>query len=277
MKFTVFGAAGFIGSPLVAHLRARGHEVQVPSRDGAEMRGRALGHAIYAIGLTGDFRTRPFDTVEAHVGALARLLEGADYESWLFLSSTRVYGTDPSRATCREDDPITVTPSADAVYDLSKLLGESLCMALPRTRIARLSNVYGAGQGPQTFLGAIVRELGERGEVTIREAPQSSKDYVSLASILPVIESIALRGRHRIYNVASGRPTTHREIAERLAALTGGSVRFAEGAAARQFPRIDISRIAEEFSFAPSNVASDLEALVSPSAPPAAAHKAPRT
>lgn len=262
MRFTVFGASGFIGSAMIGHLRARGHDVQAASRDGDEMRGRELGHVIYAIGLTGDFRGRPFDTVEAHVGALARLMRGADYESWLYLSSTRLYGTGAARPPCAEDDPICVAPGADALYDISKLLGEALCLALPRTRVARLSNVYGTGQSADNFLGAVLGEIRSRGETTIREAPGSSKDYVALVAIAPLLEAIALRGRERIYNVASGQPLTHRELAERLHELTGATIRFAEGAAERVLRRVDVTRIAREFSFSAPPPALDLEGLL---------------
>jgi uncharacterized protein YbjT (DUF2867 family) len=70
-KFTVLGAGGFIGGRLVEHLRGLGHEVDAPPRRPAEayvdgLGGRQLGHVVYCIGLTADFRTRPYETVEAH-------------------------------------------------------------------------------------------------------------------------------------------------------------------------------------------------------------------
>ena len=259
MTFTVFGASGFIGSALAAHLRAQGHEVRAASRAGGELRGRPLGHVIYAIGLTGDFRGRPLETVDAHVGVLAAALRDAEYDSWLYLSSTRIYGTGGGHAPAAETDPVCMVPGPDSVYDVSKLMGEALCLSLPRTRVARLSNVYGAGQGAHNFLGSVISEAKARGEVTIGEAPGSSKDYVPLASVVPLLEAIALRGRERIYNVASGRPVTHRELAEHLR-RAGAQVHFREGSPERAMRRIDTTRIEREFSFAAP--AFDLEGLV---------------
>ncbi len=89
--FTVLGATGYIGSRLVAHLQAQGHTVWAPARGDAEVFTRPLGHVMYCVGLTADFRTRPFDTVDAHVGLLAEVLRRAQFESLLYLSSTRVY------------------------------------------------------------------------------------------------------------------------------------------------------------------------------------------
>jgi nucleoside-diphosphate-sugar epimerase len=264
MKFTVFGGRGFIGSHLADYLRGRGHDVWVPARDTSEIAGQNLGHVIYAIGLTGDFRSRPFDTIEANVGTLARLMQGTGFDSWLYISSTRLYGTGAGRAPCREGEPIALTPCADSLYDASKLLGETLCLSRPQEsiRIARLSNVYGAGQSRHTFLGAIMADLKDRREVLIRESPQSSKDYIALSAVLPLLESIALHGRERIYNVASGELLSHGELASRLGELTGLPLRFMDGAQERVFPRIDISRIVQEFSFAPARLLSDLEQLL---------------
>jgi nucleoside-diphosphate-sugar epimerase len=264
MRFTVFGGRGFIGSHLAAYLRGRGHDVCVPARDASEAAGQQLGHVIYAIGVTGDFRSRPFDTIEANVGTLARLMHGAGFDSWLYLSSTRLYGTGAGRPACREDDPISLTPCADSLYDASKLLGETLCLSRPQQsiRVARLSNVYGAGQSRHTFLGAVMAELKDRREALLRESPQSSKDYIALSAVLPLLESIALCGRERVYNVASGELLSHGELASRLGELTGLPLLFLESAAERVFPRIDISRIVREFSFAPAHLLSDLEGLL---------------
>jgi nucleoside-diphosphate-sugar epimerase len=264
MRFTVFGARGFIGSHMVAHLRAAGHEVLEPSRSAEEIAGTDFGHVVYAIGLTGDFRTRPFETIEAHVTALARLMRDARYESWLYLSSTRLYGTGAGRGPCREVDPICVTPAPDALYDISKLQGEALCLTLPRSRVARLSNVYGPGMGTASFLGAVLDEL-RRGDAVIREAPTSCKDYIALASICPLLAAITTRGAHRIYNVASGHRVEHREIAERLARATGRRVTFHPEATERAFPSIDVSRAASEFSFSAPSLAADIENLLTQS------------
>ena len=264
MKFTVLGGRGFIGSHLAEYLRGRGHDVWVPARDASEAAGQKMGHVIYAIGLTGDFRSRPFDTIEANVGTLARLMHDADFDSWLYISSTRLYGIGAGRPPCREDDPISLLPCADSLYDASKLLGETLCLSRPQKtiRIVRLSNVYGAGQSRHTFLGAILADLKDKREVMIRESTQSSKDYIALSDVLPLLESIALHGRERIYNMASGVLLSHGELASRLGELTALPLRFKDGAPERVFPRIDISRIVQEFSFAPAHLVSDLENLL---------------
>lgn len=263
MKFTVLGGAGFIGGHLVRHLRQQGHEVLTPPRSVASLRGEKLGHVIYAIGLTGDFRTRLKETIEAHVDVLQRLMDGADFESWLYLSSTRVYGGLAKDQKATEDAVLSLKPSLDSLYDLSKLLGEAICLATgnAKVRIARLSNVYGAGQSEHTFLGSIIRDAATRGKVSIGEAPGSSKDYISVSDVAGYLAKIAAQGTERLYNVASSRPVTHQQLAD-VIRKCGCPVEFVTGAPVRAFPALDTARLVSEFGHPAHSVIEDIPALI---------------
>lgn len=252
MRFTIFGGRGFVGGALCEYLRRQGHYVCVPARDASGLAGRELGHVIYAIGLTADFRTRPFETVDAHVCQLGRSLRCAHFESWLYLSSTRVYAGLAGESV-REDAALTVVPDSDGIYNLSKLTGEAICLSQPspKVRVARLANVYGPGQGKETFLGMLLNDVAHGHDTLIREAPTSSKDYVALEDVCRLLEPIALRGSHRIYNVASGRSLCHADLAKALSTASSRTVAFGDNARHRSFPRIDIGRVVDEFGFRP--------------------------
>ena len=262
MKFTVFGSSGFIGSNVTDYLRREGCEVVTPTRDEIILPNVHLGHVVYAIGLTGDFRGRPFETVNAHVTELARRMRNTSYDSWLYLSSTRVYGLLSEYVS--ETDPICVMPGPDSIYDISKLLGESLCLAIgrPTVRVARLSNVYGTSQSHHTFLGSLLEDVRAGREILIGEDPDSSKDYISIKDVVSLIHKISLQGRHQLYNLASGSPTSHRKLVDRLCELTGHTAIFRDMAPSRTFPRINIHRITEEFGLEPRSVLKDLSELV---------------
>ena len=125
MKFTVLGATGFIGSHLVRHLVQEGHEVWSPAKNEQSIFSNPLGHAFYCVGLTADFRQKPFDTLRAHVGLLGDILEHADFTTLTYFSSTRVYFRNEQTS---EDDSLVVVPNDPSdLYNLSKLAGESLC------------------------------------------------------------------------------------------------------------------------------------------------------
>ncbi|WMS43024.1 NAD(P)-dependent oxidoreductase [Acuticoccus sp. MNP-M23] len=261
VEATVFGATGFIGRAVSEALRAQGLYVWCPTRadiaSGAGM-DRSLGHVVYAIGLTGNFRTMPVETVEAHAAMLARVLHGTRWDSFLALSSTRVYGARGDRPA-REGDPITLVPSADSLYDLSKLLGDALVLShpSPTARVARLSNVFGEGMHPSTFLASILNEAAS-GDVTLREDPASAKDYVPLAFAAGRLTDIVLSGRERIYNVASGAPLSHEDVAELLAETLGITISYAPGAPLRRLAEIDTGRLTGEFGSMTRRVEAEL-------------------
>jgi nucleoside-diphosphate-sugar epimerase len=263
--FTILGAGGFIGAALVAWLESQDQVVHAVTRAAlpALLAGRRpAGHVVDCVGLTGDFRLRPLDTAEAHVGLVGRCLAQLRLDSFLLLSSTRVY----ARAGATHEDALLPAIPADPsdLYNLTKLAGEALCLADPRpgVRVARLSNVYGAGMPAGTFLGQVLRDGSTTGRVIFRQGPASAKDYVGIAAVVRMLPAIATLGRQRIYNVAAGRNTTHAAIAEHLRDIAGWRTRFAADAPTVRQPTIDTARLDAEFGSTASKLAGDLPALL---------------
>ncbi len=259
MRATVLGGSGFIGSALVKRLAAEHHDVYAPARGGLEWN-RDLGHVIYAIGLTADFRTRPLETIDAHVSVLAEVLRRGRYDSLVYLSSTRVYR---GATDTHEDAPLTVQPSdPDDLYRVSKLAGESLCLgsSQPAVRVVRLSNVYGFDPDSENFLPSVLREAAATGELRLHTAAACAKDYIALEDVVDLIPRIVAAGRDRLYNVASGRNVTSAEIADVLGDF-GVRVSVEQGAPLVVDPVICIDRIAMEFGFKPQQLAARLPGL----------------
>lgn len=254
--FTVVGSRGFIGRKLVGALETAGHRVQALDRVPASS-DRSLGHVVFAAGVTADFRRRPLDTMEAHVGALIDLLRGADFESLLYLSSTRVY---EGLAEGRENAGLLIDPADPLqLYNASKLAGEALCLALPNpaVRVVRLSNVVGAADRSETFLSALLQEAAA-GVIRLRSAPESAKDFIHIDDVLRVLPALR-HGRHRLYNLAAGRNVAYGDIVRLFGRLSGAATEFIEGASIVTFPPIDITRVQQEFGFVPTPFEAALE------------------
>jgi nucleoside-diphosphate-sugar epimerase len=265
-SFTILGAGGFIGAALVAWLESQGHTVHAITRGSLQAllaARRPAGHVIDCIGLTGDFRVRPLDTAEAHVGVVARCLANLQFASFLLLSSTRVY----ARADTAQEDVAISLLSADPsdLYNLTKLAGEALCLACPRPeiRVARLSNIYGPGMSGETFLGQVLREGEGTGGVVFHQSAASAKDYVNIAALVRLLPDIAVTGRSRLYNVASGRNTSHGTIAARLQQIAGWRICFAADAPTVLHPPIDTTRVTAEFGQVTCDLPADLPNLLS--------------
>ena len=265
-SFTILGAGGFIGAALVAWLESHGRTVHAVTRGSLQAllaARRPVGHVIDCIGMAGDFHVRPLDIAEAHVGLVARCLADLQFASFLLLSSTHVYA---HADTTQEDAAISLL-SADPsdLYSLTKLAGEALCLAYPRPeiRVARLSNVYGAGMSADTFLGQVLQEGEGTGGVVFHQSAASARDYVNIAALVRLLPDIAERGRSRLYNVASGRNTTHRIIADRLQQIAGWRIGIAAGAPTVLHPQIDTTRLVAEFGQVACDFPADLAALLS--------------
>ena len=258
MKFTILGGSGFIGSSLATSLMFAGHQCRVPERDEVLALDGPLGHVVYCIGLTADFRERPYDTVEAHAGLLARFMRRAKFASFLYLSSTRVY----RRSTLGEESTVPQVDPTDPMdlYDISKLTGEALCLGIerPQVRVARLSNVYGDDFHSGNFLSSVLAEIARSHHVRFLSSARSEKDYVHVDDVTWAIERIALGGRHRVYNVAGGKNVSNRAIAARLREIGAGTTEFGTDLPTVRMPPVSIERLEEEFGFAPRALADAL-------------------
>ena len=256
---TVLGAHGYVGHNLAAHLRRQGWDVATPARGAALPRAGALGTVFYCIGLTADFRQRPLDTVDAHIGVLRTVLQQGGFERLVYLSSTRVY---LGATATHEAAPLqALSTDPDDLYKLSKLMGESLALhsGQPCT-VARLSNVVGGERvNPDSFLAQLWREAAS-GQIHLRSDPASEKDYIHIHDVCELLEAVATRGREPLYNLASGVQVRHHQWLQAMAAATGCRWDVAAAAPLHRFAPIDVRRIVREFNFKPRPVLSVAEA-----------------
>ncbi len=153
-----------------------------------------------------------FDTLRANTSLLADLLEKADFDALVYLSSARIYRHAEHTG---EEAAIFVRPGdPEDLYDLTKLAGEALCNASNRSnvRVVRLTNVVGPDFTSKNFLIDLIRNACDDGEVNLHTAPQSEKDYVRLEDVLDLMPQIVISGRHTCYNFGSGRNLSHSEL-----------------------------------------------------------------
>ena len=249
--FTVLGASGFIGSNLSKHLKKQGFSCSAPLRNDVSIYTKPLGHVVYAIGLTADFRTRPLDTVEAHVCVLRKLLAEAEFESLTYLSSTRFYryAQSASEQTSFSMNPIRL----DSIYDLSKLMGESMCLHSGRKniKIARLSNVIGIRNDCDIFIDQVLNDIVNKGSVQFKDSIKSSKDYISIEDICTILTQLSLSSETGCFNVASGENTSNLRILNFLKRKFSFEFLGSASDGHTDLPPIDISRTQKIFGFIP--------------------------
>jgi nucleoside-diphosphate-sugar epimerase len=221
-----------------------GHEVQVPARGDRGVLTRDLGVVFYCAGLTADFDSRPFDTVEAHVALVNDIARAGRFEKLVYLSSTRLYdGLDVARAD--ESAPLRLQPSSPRhTYDLSKALGENIVLTRTggRGSVARLSNVFDWSAGAPGFLSEWLVEAGKRRNLTLASSPHIARDYIHLDDVVDSLIVMAAGASPGIINVASGELVTNAQIAGVMAAA-GWTVDFTGDADPPRAPDADIARL----------------------------------
>jgi nucleoside-diphosphate-sugar epimerase len=261
---TILGATGFVGRALVKELEKSEIPYFAPTRE-ENIDGKNLGDVIYSIGLTADFRKRPFDTVEAHVGKLSEFLQKAQFDSFTYLSSTRVYLDNKERKVNENTLISTNIQDPNSIFNTSKLAGEALTLNCGQNKgkVIRLSNIYGDDFTSENFITSIIKEgIGQK-KIVFKTTLDSAKDFISLPDAVHLILKIATDGKDKIYNVASGKRTTNIDIVSKIQQLRAWKIDVSPDAEKIVFPNVDISRVKKEFKFKPSsNLTKDLEKLI---------------
>lgn len=259
-KVSLFGGGGYIGRELQRSLTLSGHSVNLISRNELIDLTTNYGHVIYCSGITrGDFKSKLSAIVEAHVSKLSRLVQVIKCDSFLYLSSARIYenqvfGDEGARISCH---PLSLSDC----YNLSKLLGESIVMNSPVATpcVARISYVV---DGLNDHLFAPIHRARRFGDVILNSHPDTKKDFIMLTDAVSCLEKISLFGKSEIYNVATGVSVSYSQFSYLIEATLNCKVEFAFGVEKQIAPKIDISKLQAEFEFKPRDVLEEIKRVL---------------
>ncbi len=261
-KFTVFGGRGFIGSEFVKELRHQGHEVYIPERNDEYIYTSNLGTVIYSAGY-GDCQKDPFNVFTANVALLSSLLQKAQFNKFIYISSTRVY---MNQYVSSESCDLTIChDDSRRLFNLTKLTAEELCLKSGRDcLIVRPSNVYGLALNSTLFLPSIIRNAINNSLVDMYIAPSYAKDYVSVYDVVAsTLALINIKATPKIVNIAYGQNVTAQEISNVLLENTDTKINWLNNTnSCEAFPETDISKLKELIDYKPRYVLDDLKLLI---------------
>jgi len=244
-RAVVTGAAGFIGSHLVRHLRNHGADVwgiDRSRRSGTEdvvdevadvsFEGVIDAHldertVLFHMAGSADVRgsvEEPAHDFTHNVVPTLRALEAVRRcgASMIFPSSGSVY--DPAGALpFREDSP--VRPSSP--YGAGKVSAEAYCAAYHRTfevdlRVARIFSVFGPGMRRFAIYDFCERLQAEPDRLVIFGDGRQTRHFIYVEDVARALAAIAERGSPgETYNVAAGQPMRMLDVAREVARAMG--------------------------------------------------------
>ncbi|MEO8207169.1 MAG: NAD-dependent epimerase/dehydratase family protein [Chthoniobacterales bacterium] len=234
----VTGASGFLGSHIARTFEENGYrvlsidllsmEVDGPNFT-ALLRGekpQVLVHAAGGASVPFSMEN-PREDFASGPNLLSRLLETLRVNSpktrVIFLSSAAVYG-DPTQLPVSESAEIQpISP-----YGYHKVMSEMVCTTYSKlygvpTAIARIFSAYGEGLHKQVLWDLCSRLIVEPAVLSLKGTGMESRDFLHAQDVSRGILAIATHGSFEadIYNLASGKETPIREIAELLIAEFG--------------------------------------------------------
>jgi len=216
MRVIVTGASGFVGHRVVKELLRRGVEACAVARQPLEF-ADSLVVDNYLDTPSGDIlihlaenpnRTQVNEIGNSYVidaTVLAKALVSKGYERTVFASSAVVYG-DKDKKLHKPIDPVFVGD----VYSQSKLECEKL-FEKHNGVIARFSNLYGVGMSPENVVSKIIEQVLSADKVKVWN-DKPIRDFLWIDDAVDALVEMALGKAKGIYNVATGRAVSIREL-----------------------------------------------------------------
>lgn len=289
-RVLVTGAAGFIGGAIIRRFKeARGFDNLSTCQKGSE---KALEKAGYKL-VKGDLNDEkalkialegvktvyheaalssvplsikdPAGTRKANAAGTMSLLKAcaaSGVKNVVFASSSAVYGDSPKIPKTEGMEPEPKSP-----YAVSKLAGEEYMTIFSKAyglncASLRYFNVYGPGQNPKSEYAAVIPKFITAAlagkPLTIYGDGSQTRDFVYVEDVVEA--NLLAAGKSGIYNIASGKGITIRELAETIIELSESNSKIAYAPAREgdiKHSVADVSKAKKEIGWVPKTKIED--------------------
>lgn len=257
-SFTIFGQ-GFVGTNISIFLKKKKCKLFIPKK-GKYKFNKNLHNIIYCIG-NQNWLKDPKVTFDANLGLMSEILFNNKFDSFTLLSTTRLYFAN-SEGKTSEIDPININSNnKNYLYNSLKIAAENLCLTLnnKNIKVIRMSNLYGNNFTNQAYLlPTWIRNSIKNKKIDLYINKNSTKDFIYVDDAFDVLLKIIRRGKHRLYNVASGKNIKLFKILKKIKKITNCKINYSNSSNIVKEPKINIKRIVKEFNFKPKNNLIDL-------------------
>jgi len=117
-----------------------------------------------------------------------------------------------------------------------------------------MSNLFGDHfKNNALILPTWIRNSVKYKKIDIYISKNSTKDFIYVNDAFDVLFKIIKRGKHRLYNVASGKNIKLFKILKEIKKITNCKINYTHNSKIVNEPKINIKRIIKEFNFRPKN------------------------
>ena len=257
-SFTIFGQ-GFVGTNISIFLKKKKCKLFIPKKGKYKFK-KNLHNVIYCIG-NQNWLKDPEVTYNANLAMVTKIIFNNKFDSFTFLSTTRLYFANPKTKTS-ENDPININSNNKSfLYNSLKIAAENLCLTLnnKNIKVIRMSNLFGDNFTNQAYiLPTWIRDSIINKKIDLYINKNSTKDFIYVDDAFDVLLKIIKTGKHRLYNVASGKNIKLSKILKEIKKITNCKINYTNSSNIIKEPKINIKRIVNEFNFKPKNNLIDL-------------------
>ena len=213
----------------------------------------------------------PSETFRINVDGTKNVLLACDtnkVKKLIVASSSAVYGEgEPEKKLTENSNINPISPYGESKSIMEQEIKEFISTHDINCIILRFFNIFGVGQSSE-YAGVItkfIKKIRDNESLVIFGDGTQTRDFVAIQDVVEAIQNAMLSEKSGIYNIASGKSVTIKELAEFMISLSGKELKI-EYSVPREgdikYSQADISLAKKDLHFVPKFGLNEIKNLL---------------